>query len=115
MQPPQSKPELETLLGMVNYLARFTPHLSEVNPPLRQLLKQDCEFIWDAVHDRAFKQIKELITNHPVLTYFDPKKELTLQVDASKSGLGAVLLQHDKPVAYASKSLNSTEQNYAQI
>lgn len=79
------------------------------------MLKQDCEFIWDAVHDRAFKQIKELITNHPVLTYLDPKKELTLQVDASKSGLGAVLLRHDKPVAYASKSLNSTEQNYAQI
>ncbi|KAL0194540.1 hypothetical protein M9458_008112, partial [Cirrhinus mrigala] len=115
MQPPQSKPELETILGMVNYLARFTPHLSEVNAPLRQLLKQDCEFIWDAVHDRAFKQIKELITNHPVLTYFDPQMDLTLQVDASKSGLGAVLLQHDKPVAYASKSLNSTEQNYAQI
>ncbi|KAL0161181.1 hypothetical protein M9458_044906, partial [Cirrhinus mrigala] len=105
--PQKSKPELETILGMVNYLARFTPHLSQVNAPLRQLLKQDCEFIWDAVHDRAFKQIKELITNHPM--------DLTLQVDASKSGLGAVLLQHDKPVAYASKSLNSTEQNYAQI
>ncbi|KAI2650666.1 Retrovirus-related Pol polyprotein from transposon 17.6 [Labeo rohita] len=115
MQPPQSKPELETILRMVNYQARFTPHLSEVNAPLRQLLKQDSEFIWDAVHDRAFKQIQELITNHPVLTYFDPQMDLTLQVDTSKSGLGAVLLQHDKPVACASKSLNSTEQNYAQI
>lgn len=51
----------------------------------------------------------------PVLAYFDPQKEPQLQVDASKSGLGAVMLQDGKPVAYASKSLNSTEKNSAQI
>ena len=61
--------------------------------------------------------MKDLITREPgpVLTYFDPSKELRLQVDASKSGLGAVLLQEEKPVAYASKSLTATEENYAQI
>ncbi|KAI4880495.1 hypothetical protein NFI96_000640, partial [Prochilodus magdalenae] len=88
MQPPKNRAELETILGMVNYLARFTSHLS---------------------------QIKDLITHHPVLAYFDPLKELRLQVDASKCGLGAVMLQGERPVAYASKSLNSTEENYAQI
>lgn len=61
--------------------------------------------------------MKDLITQQPgpVLSYFDPEKELRLQVDASKSGLGAVMLQDSKPVAYASKSLNSTKENYAQI
>lgn len=117
MQPPRSKAELETVLGMINYLARFAPRLSEINAPLRQLLKHDSEFVWDANHNRAFQQMKDLITQQPgpVLSYFDPQKELRLQVDASKSGLGAVMLQDDKPVAYASKSLNSTEENYAQI
>ena len=117
MQPPQSKAELETVLGMINYLSRFAPHLSQVNSPLRQLLKQDSEFAWDANHDKAFQDMKNLITQHPgpVLSYFDPQKELRLQVDASKSGLGAVMLQEGKPIAYASKSLNSTEENYAQI
>lgn len=117
MQPPRNKAELETILGMVNYLSRFAPHLSEINAPLRQLLKHDSEFVWDAIHDGAFKRMKDLITQQPgpVLSYFDPEKELRLQVDASKSGLGAVMLQDSKPVAYASKSLNSTEENYAQI
>ena len=47
--------------------------------------------------------------------YFNPEKEVTLQVDASQFGLGATLLQEGKPVAYASKSLTETEVNYAQI
>uniref|UniRef100_A0A3P9K9H2 Gypsy retrotransposon integrase-like protein 1 n=1 Tax=Oryzias latipes TaxID=8090 RepID=A0A3P9K9H2_ORYLA len=117
MQAPQNKTELETVLGMFTYLARFAPHLSEVNAPLRLLLKEDNDFKWDAAQDRAFQRMKDLITQEPgpVLAYFDPQKELRLQVDASKSGLGAVMLQEGKPVAYASKSLNKTEQNYAQI
>ena len=117
MEPPQNKAELETIMGMVNYLARFAPSLSEINAPLRQLLKQSSEFVWDETHNSAFQQMKDLITREPgpVLTYFDPSKELRLQVDASKSGLGAVLLQEEKPVAYASKSLTATEENYAQI
>ncbi|XP_060769073.1 uncharacterized protein K02A2.6-like [Neoarius graeffei] len=115
MQPPTNRGELETILGMANYLARFAPRLSEVNAPLRQLLKQDSEFLWDKNHDKTFMQMKELITHHPVLAYFDPHKELRLQVDASKCRVGAVMLQEEKPIAYASKSLNSTEVNYAQI
>lgn len=66
---------------------------------------------------KAFEGMKEIITAEPgqVLAYFDPKKEVTLQVDASKKGLGATIMQESRPVAYASKLLNGTEQNYAQI
>ncbi|RXN13855.1 Retrovirus-related Pol poly from transposon [Labeo rohita] len=117
MTPPKDRAELETILGMVNYLAKFAPSLSDINAPLRQLLRQDSEFLWDKQHDVAFQKMKDIITREPgpVLAFFDTSKDLTLQVDASKYGLGAVLLQEGKPLAYASKSLTDTEINYAQI
>lgn len=117
MEPPKDKGELETVLGMINYLSKFAPGLADVNAPLRQLLKESSEFVWDAQHEKAFKKIKDLLTSEPgpVLAYFDPVKELRLQVDASKYGLGAVLLQNERPIAYASKSLSESEINYAQI
>lgn len=61
--------------------------------------------------------MKDTITAEPgpVLAYFDPEKEVTLQVDASKNGLGATIMQEGRPVAYASKLLSDTEKNYAQI
>lgn len=117
MKPPENAAELETILGMVNYLARFAPNLAEMSAPLRQLLRQDAQFKWNQAHEQAFQKIKDTLTAEPgpVLAYFDPEKEVTLQVDASKNGLGATVMQNGKPVAYASKLLNPTEQNYAQI
>jgi hypothetical protein len=82
---------------------------------MRDLLKEDVEFRWDHPQEEALKKAKQLILIQPVLVYFDPSKPITLQVDASKYGLGAALLQEMKPVAFASKSLNATEENYAQI
>ncbi len=111
MEPPKDKGELETILGMINYLSKFAPGLSDVNAPMRHLLKDSSEFRWDAQQEEAFKKIKELLTQEPgpVLRYFDPSQELRLQVDASKYGLGAVLLQEGKPIGYASKSLTDCE------
>ena len=116
MQPPKCKAELETILGMVNYLSRFAPNLAQVTAPLRQVLSKDVEFSWDSAQDEAFNKMKQIITDpNQVLVYFDQNKPLTLQVDASKYGLGATIMQEGKPIAYASKSLTSTEVNYAQI
>ena len=117
MEPPNSHAVLETVLGMVNYLAKFAPSLSNANARLCQLLKQSSEFLWDKQHDIAFQNVKDLITREPgqILAYYDPNKELRLQVDTSKYGLGAVLLQEGKPIGYASKSLTDSEINYAQI
>ncbi|KAL2085990.1 hypothetical protein ACEWY4_019310 [Coilia grayii] len=66
---------------------------------------------WDPQHDEAINRIKQLITHHPVFAFLDPQKELRLQVDASKCGLGAVMFQEDRPVVCAFKSPNSTEEN----
>lgn len=117
MEPPKNKGELETILGMVNYLAKFSPNLSAITAPMRQLLSKEVEFIWDQPQNEAFEEVKNILTSSPgpVLAYFDTAKHLTLQVDASKFGLGASLLQEGRPIAYASKSLTPTEVNYAQI
>ena len=117
MPPPSNKAEVQTILGMVNYLSKFAPKLAEITSPMRAILNKDVEFAWDQPQIAAFQKVKEILTRSPgpILSYYDPTKDLTLQVDASKYGLGAVLLQDDKPVAYASKSLTTSEINYAQI
>ena len=69
----------------------------------------------DSAQQTAFDKMKQLITLAGTLAYYDVQKETTLEVDASKHGLGAALMQEGKPVAYASKSLNPTELDYAQI
>ena len=60
-------------------------------------------------------EIKKLVTTAPILAYYEPKKELVVQCDASSTGLGAVLLQEGKPLGYASRALSATECAYAQI
>ena len=116
MPDPKDKKELQTMLGMITYLAKFASNqLSEITKPLRDLLKDDVEFTWDTPQKDALNKIKTMMSEEPVLAYYDPSKPVTLQVDSSKSGCGAAIFQSGKPVAFASKSLNQTEQNYAQI
>ena len=100
---------------MITYLAKFTQQLSEITKPVRDLLKENIEFIWDTPQQTALQKVKDAITSQTVLAFFDPRKEITLEVDASKSGLGAAIFQEGKSVAFASKSLTPTEQNYAHI
>jgi transposase InsO family protein len=117
MPPPTSKKELECDLGMFTYLAQYAPHLSDMTTALRELLKNDVEWQWCPELDRDFEAIKELITREPgpVLRYYDSREPVVLQVDASQAGMGAVLLQDGKPVAYASRALTPTQERYAQI
>ena len=90
------------------------PSPNAMSPPI-QLTKKENPFIWDNTHDEAFATIKNLITKPPVLKYYDPASPLVLQCDASDHGLGAALLQNDKPVAFGSRALTDAERNYAQI
>lgn len=112
---PKCRSELETLLGMINYLAKFAPMMSEKTNAMRSLLKKENEFIWDENCEKSLNDIKDMLRSEPVLAHFNPCKQITLQVDASQHALGATLLQEGQPVAYASKSLTKTERNYAQI
>lgn len=115
LKTPSDKKALQRLLGMCNYVSRFIPHYSSISAPLRELLKNDIEFSWNEVHSRALHGLKRSLTESPVLGFFDPGKELTLSVDASSKGLGAVLIQEGKPLAYASRALTEVQMRYSQI
>ncbi|XP_022785752.1 uncharacterized protein K02A2.6-like [Stylophora pistillata] len=116
MPAPTSKQDLKRLLGMVNYLQKFAPNLSEVTAPMRDLLKEGNQFRWnEQVQGCSFKRVKEILSAAPVLKYFDPKDDVELQCDASDRGLGACLVQGGQPVAYVSRSMTETEGNYGQI
>lgn len=115
MPKPKCKQEALSLLGFINYLAKFLPKLSEVAQPLRDLTRANAQFIWSRQHDKAFEDMKKLVIQHPVLKYYDIGEEVTLQCDASERGLGATLMQKGQPVAFASRTLSTTEQRYAQI
>ena len=71
--------------------------------------------MWNPTYQEAFNQIKKLVCKDTTLWYFDVQKPVTVQVDASKKGLGATLLQEGHPVTFASKALTSTEQQYINI
>ena len=66
--------------------------------------------MWDPTYQEAFNQIKKSVCKDTTLRYFNVRKPVTVQVDASKKGLGATLLQEECPVAFASKALTPTEQ-----
>ena len=115
--PPTDKQQLASFIGMVTYMGNFMPHLSHHTEPLRAMLKQEAAFAWDEMANASFQKIKDLIAKSATkpLRYYDRRKPVTVQADASQRGLGACLLQHGQPIAYASKSLTDTETRYANI
>ena len=127
---PKNVKELQSCLGSVNYLSKFIPHLSSFRKPLQDLLKSSNKFFWLKVHDKAFKTLKNAIVKDVKLKYFNSNLPIYIETDASKKGIGVVMLQPDnsventsctdvpnnlRPVFYASKTLTATESNYSNI
>ena len=111
MTQPYNTKVLKTFLGFIQYLAKFLPNMAEVSAPLRKLLEKNTAWHWEKQQEDSFQQLKRIATSAPVLSYYDLKKAITLSVDASSKGLGAVLYQEEKPVAYASRALTPTQKN----
>ncbi|KAK2702145.1 hypothetical protein QYM36_019275, partial [Artemia franciscana] len=113
MPAPESHEQLQVLLGMYNYLARYIPNLSTLNHPLRELSKSKT-YDWTTQHENARKQIQASICKN--LSYFDHKsRNVEVIVDASQHGLGAQLVVDNKTVAFGSRSLSGAEKRYSQI
>ena len=117
MTPPQTKQELQSFLGAINYLQTFVPHLSSNTEPLRALLKKENCFTWDENINTCFQRIKSQLQKALLrpLRYYDWSKPVTLQCNASLKGLRACIIQDGQPIAFASKSLTDTETCYANI
>ena len=88
------------------------PKLSELAELIRELSKDKAPFNWGPKHQAAFQQMKKEISCAPILAYYNPKKQIRLQTDASIKGLGACLLQEEKPVYFASKALTEAQKGY---
>ncbi|KAJ8369268.1 hypothetical protein SKAU_G00092960 [Synaphobranchus kaupii] len=119
MDQPSNVSELRSFLCMVNQLGKFIPNLAEKDKALRDLLSKKNQWFWRPDQQKAFTSLKHELSSTPVLQLYDPNKDLKISEDASSYGLGAVILQKHQdvwsPVAYASSSLTSTEQRYAQV
>ena len=120
LKTPENRKELQEFLGIVNYMSPFIPRLADLNEPLRKLNKNKAEFEWTESHTKVYDIIKDAICSETQLSYFNPDLPIKLQVDASKVGIGAALVQtnaqgQDRPVAFASKALTDVEQRYANI
>ena len=112
---PTNITELKEFLGIVMCLSPFIPGLSTLTAPLYELLRKDTDFTWNHTYDAAFQCVKDAVISNTMLWYFDPSLPMTIQIDASQVGLGAVLLQNNKPIPFDSKALTKTECHYANI
>ncbi|XP_062557174.1 uncharacterized protein K02A2.6-like [Armigeres subalbatus] len=116
---PESKEEVRSFLGLLNFMGQFIPHLSSRTEALRSFIRGEVES-FGADQEKAFDDLRhELASTVHRLGFFDPKDLTELYVDASAVGLGAVLTQRDSKnqpriISFASKGLTKTERVYPQ-
>ena len=115
MEFPPDKETMRSFLGMINYLNRYSAFSVHLAAPLSALKHQAADYKPGKVHFENFNQLKLEISNMKALPYFDVNAETTLQIDASKKGLRACLIQKGKVTCYASRPLTKTEQNYQNL
>ena len=116
---PKTPKEIKQFLGLLGYYRKFIPDFARLTKPLTQCLKKGKKITFDTDYVNCFEKCKTILTNDPILQYPDFTKEFNLTTDASNVAIGAVLSQgpinSDKPICYASRTLNESEMNYSTI
>ncbi|XP_065080058.1 uncharacterized protein K02A2.6-like [Ochlerotatus camptorhynchus] len=112
---PLNRKEIHRFIGMVNYLGRFIPNLSSNLTNLRKLISDEVPWRWTNIEVEEFNRVKGLVADVGTLQYYNPRKPLTIECDASCFGLGVAVYQDEGIIGYASRTLTATERNYAQI
>jgi hypothetical protein len=110
--PPTSVHQIRSFLGLAGYYRRFIPDFSKIAKPMTELLKKEVKFRWDDKCEEAFHALRKLLTTAPVLAQPDSTQPFDVYCDASGIGLGCVLMQNNRVIAYASRALRTHEQNY---
>ncbi|KAG8483479.1 hypothetical protein CXB51_023145 [Gossypium anomalum] len=111
-KPPRNVLEVRSFLGLAGYYRRFAEGFSMIATPLTRLLRKDIKFEWTEKCQQSFDKLKALLTKAPVLVQLEPGKEFVIYSDASMNGLGCVLMQEGKVIAYAFRQLKPHEKNY---
>ncbi|CAN6288290.1 unnamed protein product [Urochloa humidicola] len=109
---PSNVTEIRSFLGLAEYYRRFIENFSKIAKPMTELLKNNTKFEWTEACEQSFQTLKDKLTSAPVLTLPDVKKDFIVYCDASRQGLGCVLMQEGKVIAYASRQLKKHEENY---
>jgi hypothetical protein len=114
---PKIVKDVQAFLGFANFYRRFISGFSELASPLTRLTRKNISFEWTPKAQTAFNALKEAFTTAPIVTHFDPEKEITVETDASDYVSAGVLSQYDdngtlRPVAYFSKKHSPVECNY---
>ena len=124
MPKPKTPKEVKQFLGLIGYYRKFVPRFSNIVRSLTNLTRHDTEFMWTEKCDKAFKHLKELLMQHPILRYPNPGRRYTLFTDASSIGWAGVLTQEfedDKgkkkqhPICYVSGQFRGSQQNWAAL
>jgi hypothetical protein len=111
-KPPTSIHQIRSFLGLAGYYRRFIWDFSKIAKPMTELLKKGVKYNWDAKCDEAFHTLRAHQTTAPVLAQPDNCKLYDVYCDASGTGLGCVLMQENRVIAYASRALRPHELNY---
>jgi hypothetical protein len=111
-EQPRTVTEIRSFVGLAGYYRRFIEGFSKIAAPLTQLTKKNQPFVWTQECEESFQTMKRLLTTSPVLVLPQPDQPYEVYCDASYQGLGCVLMQHRKVVAYASRQLKTHEKNY---
>ena len=106
---PTTVTELRGFLGLTGYYRRFVPHYGIVAKPLTNLLKKQ-QFIWTTATDQAFQDLKHLMAHTLVLALPNFADPFVVETDACATGVGAVLMQHGRPIAFLSKAMGPQHQ-----
>nr|GEZ94042.1 putative reverse transcriptase domain-containing protein [Tanacetum cinerariifolium] len=108
---PTSVTEVRSFLGLVGYYRRFVEGFSRLDLPLTKLMRKGEKFVWNEEREKSFEELKQRLVSAPVLTLPSGTGGFQIYSDASKKGLGYVLMQHGKVIAYASRQLKPYEGN----
>ncbi|KAL0412554.1 UNVERIFIED_CONTAM: Retrovirus-related Pol polyprotein from transposon.6 [Sesamum radiatum] len=109
---PENVTEVRSFLGLAGYYRRFVQNFSRIATPLTKLTQKDNPFVWDGACEMSFQELKKCLTTAPILALPNGTINLVVYTDASKEGLGCVLMQYGKVIAYASRQLKQHEKNY---
>ncbi|GKB20291.1 putative reverse transcriptase domain-containing protein, partial [Tanacetum coccineum] len=109
---PTTPSEIRSFLGLAGYYRRFIANFSKIAKPLTSLTQKNQKYVWGVKQEEAFQTLKNNLCDVPILTLPDRVEDFVVYYDASNQGLGFVLMQRGKVIAYASRQLKPHEKNY---